>query len=73
MTWPIAALSPLERSSRSSTYTVRWTFQDGDKKDTFSRTLSEGEYSSWDLGQKTYIRVTALGAVSDYSRAPFED
>ena len=73
MTWPTVTLAPLERSSRSETYTVTWSFQDGDKKDSFSRGLTEGEYSSWGVGQKTYIRVTAVGTVSDYSATPFKD
>jgi hypothetical protein len=73
MVWPAVTLSPVERASRSATYTVTWSFQDGDKKDSFSRGLPEGEYSSWEVGQKTYIRVTAVGAVGDYSATPFKD
>jgi hypothetical protein len=73
MAWPAVTLSPLERSSRSATYTVAWAFQDGSKKDSFSRSMSEGEYSSWEVGGKTYIRVTAVGTVNDYSANPFKD
>lgn len=73
MAWPAVTLAPLERASRSDTYTVTWAFQDGSKKDSFSRTLSEAQYLTWDVGQKTYIRVTAVGVVSDYAPAPFKD
>jgi hypothetical protein len=73
MTWPAVTLSPLERASRSDTYTVTWAFQDGSKKDSFSRTLPEAQYLTWDVGQKTYVRVTAVGVVADYSATPFKD
>jgi hypothetical protein len=52
---------------------VTWAFQDGSKKDSFSRTLPEAQYLTWDVGQKTYVRVTAVGVVADYSATPFKD
>jgi hypothetical protein len=73
MSWPEPVVGPLERSSRSSEYTVTWTYEDGGKKDSFSRPLPEAEYLSWDQGQKVYMKVTRIGAVADYSATPITE
>jgi hypothetical protein len=73
MTWPSVTLSPLERASRSDTYRVSWSFQDGSKKDSFSRSMSETQYMTWEIGKKTYIKVNYAGIVVDYSQLPFKD
>ena len=70
MTWPEPVVGPLERSSRSSSYTVTWSYRDDGKSGSFSRPLSEPEYLSWDQGQKVYMKVTQVGVVSDYSATP---